>query len=438
MILFIRANHSVTLLHRTVAIMNINDTDLQTISHSETLLINELSRSLEAKDKKIYKFGFGQSPFPLPASVVAELQKHAGRKDYMPVQGLAPLRQAVADFHTQVDKLDWQAQRVIIGAGSKILIYAVMAAFKQADVLLVAPSWVSYEPQAKLCGHTVYRIQTSLEDNWRLTPESLERCCNNRKEPHHPMILVLNYPGNPDGLTYTASELERLATVCRDNKVLLISDEIYGLLNHKGEHQSIARYYPEGTIVTTGLSKWCGAGGWRLGVCHVPLALGDALMQRMLGIASETWSCVCSPIQLAAIKAYDYNSEIQQHLAKQRKILARLGRQCSDALNDANIVTPAPQGGFYLFPDFELWRDQLASRGINTSTELTRAILQQTGVALLPGEAFGMPASSLTVRLSYVDFDGGKALACYSDNDKLDQVTAKVNEGIKAMIDWLA
>ncbi len=417
--------------------MKIEESHLQTISHSETLLINELSRSLEAKDQKIYKFGFGQSPFPLPDTVVASLQQHAYRKDYMPVQGLPALREAVAEFHSELDGVKWHSDCVLIGSGSKILIYAVMAAFKQADVLLVSPSWVSYEPQAKICGHQVYRIQTSLEEQWRLTPEKLIQCCENRTDPSLPIIMVLNYPGNPDGLTYTASELESIASVCRDYNILLISDEIYGLLNHKGKHQSIARFYPEGTIVTTGLSKWCGGGGWRLGVCHVPAALGAGLMQRMVGIASETWSCVTSPIQLAAIQAYTNNQEIQSHLTKQRRILSRLGNQCAESLNQSKVITPAPQGGFYLFPDFGLWRDKLTARGITTSGELTSAILEQTGVALLPGVAFGMPETSLTARLSYVDFNGEKALQAWQQDEELDRVTAHVREGIAKLVEWI-
>ena len=142
-----------------------------------------------------------------------------------------------------------------------MLIYAIMAAFKKANIFLVTPSWVSYEPQARLAGHTVYRIHTTFENKWRLLPDQLEKALDGVKDKEYPSILVLNYPGNPDGLTYKKEKLEELATVLKKHNVIVISDEIYGLLNHKGEHCSIAKFY-KNTIVTTGLSKWAGAGGW--------------------------------------------------------------------------------------------------------------------------------------------------------------------------------
>jgi len=237
--------------------------------HSETLLINEVSNRLAADNRPLYRFGFGQSPFPVPKHVVQALRSNAHRKEYLNAQGLPELRRAVADFHNQVDASDWHPDQIIIGAGSKILLYCLMAAVKSADVALISPSWVSYEPQAKLARHRVWRIKTRFEDRWRLTPEVLNRFCDMRNEPDRPLILVLNYPGNPDGETYSASALRDLADVMRRHHVYVISDEIYGLLHHKGEHVSLAQFYPEGTMVTSGLSKWCGAGGWRLGICHI-------------------------------------------------------------------------------------------------------------------------------------------------------------------------
>lgn len=410
------------------------DAYLRPINHSETLLINERSGALEAT-RKVFRFGFGQSPFPVPAGVSARLREHAEEKAYLPVQGLRTLREAVAAFHREQDAVDWQAERVLVGPGSKLLIYAVMAAFTRAEVLLISPSWVSYEPQAHLAGHAVYRLQTTAESHWRLSAEQLERFCAAREQPELPLILVLNYPGNPSGTTYSEAELQALAGVMRRYNVLVISDEIYGMLNHAGQHRSLARYYPEGTLVTGGLSKWCGAGGWRLGVMHVPDMLAGNLLPRLLGVASETWSCVSSPVQYAATEAYAFGPEIQDYVAREREVLSLIGNTAAGRLNEAGVMTAAPEGGFYLFPDFAGWREQLAQRGIHSSDQLCTALLEEAGVALLPGTAFGMPGEALVARLSYVNFDGAESLQLDAD---LQQIALPVLAGIAAINHWLA
>lgn len=395
---------------------------LRPIQHSETLLINERSASL-AQTRPVHRFGFGQSPFPVPPIMQAALREHAGEKAYLPVQGLPALREAVARFHRLQDQVDWQPERTLIGPGSKLLIFAVMAAFTRAEVLLVSPSWVSYEPQAHLAGHRVHRLQTTAAAHWRLSANQLDEFCRARANPELPLILVLNYPGNPSGTSYSADELPALAAVMRRHGVLVISDEIYGMLHHQGEHQSIAQWYPEGTLVTGGLSKWCGAGGWRLGVMHVPEALSDTLLPRLFGVASETWSCVAAPIQYAAIQAYEYGPEIQDFVQYQRNLLREIGTTAAHKLNDAGIDTAAPEGGFYLFPDFGSMRARLAQRGIKGSNTLCAALLEEAGVALLPGTAFGMPEEELVARLAYVNFDGKNPEPVY--------------QGIQAILDWV-
>ncbi len=399
--------------------------------HSETLLINEVSNRLAADNRPLYRFGFGQSPFPVPEHVVEALRSNAHRKEYLNAQGLPELRRAVADFHNQVDGSDWHPDQIIIGAGSKILLYCLMAAVKSADVALISPSWVSYEPQAKLAQHRVLRIKTRFEDRWRLTPEVLDQFCDMRDEPDRPLILVLNYPGNPDGETYSANALRDLADVMRRHHVYVISDEIYGLLHHKGEHVSLAQFYPEGTMVTSGLSKWCGAGGWRLGICHIPTQLGPDYLQRVIGVASETYSCVSTPVQLAALTAYTYDQRIHDFLQQQRAILSEIGNRCADMLEKGGVRVYRPEGGFYLFPDFSPFSESLVLRGIDTGNALTSRLLQDTGVALLPGSAFGMDENSLTARLAYVDFDGAQALR--------DEVAdaSHLYQGIEKLCAWL-
>lgn len=405
---------------------------LRRLPHSETLRINERSDQL-SQHRYVVRFGFGQSPFPVPERLQHALAEHAHEKSYAPVQGLPELRSAVAAFHAREDNVDWSADRVLIGPGSKLLIYAALAAFEQAEVLLVSPSWVSYDPQARLAGHPVHRIKTSADNEWRLTPEDLERTCAEHSS-RVPRILIFNYPNNPTGISYDPTALEALAAVARRHNLLVVSDEIYGRLDHQGSHRSFAQFYPEGTLVTGGLSKWCGAGGWRLGIMHIPEAIADTLTPSLLGVASETWSCVATPIQFAAITAYEGHADVEDYLRQQRAILADLGQRCAERLNAADVITALPQGGFYLFPNFEAWRASLATRGITTASELCDRLLAEAGVALLPGSAFGMPPEQLTARLSYVNFDGARALAA---KESLEDIFAPVLQGIDALCAWL-
>ncbi|MCF6225712.1 MAG: pyridoxal phosphate-dependent aminotransferase, partial [Xanthomonadales bacterium] len=321
---------------------------------------------------------------------------------------------------------------IIVGAGSKILIFSVMAAFDHAEVLLPAPSWVSYEPQAKLAGHKHSWISTRFEDRWNLTAQSLDDFCNNRKNPEVPLILVLNYPNNPSGQSYSAKELADLAVVMKKHKIIVIADEIYGLLNYSYPQASIAHHYPEGSITSSGLSKWCGAGGWRLGFIHVPSTLGTELFQAIISVASETYSCASSPIQIAATTAYSEQSLAQEFLEKQIKLLKQISIYCTNCLTDIGIKVHPAVGGFYLFPDFSFYQEQLKNKGVSTSNQLTTAIMDETGVALLPGSAFGMPSESLTARLAFVDFDGSQILKKEYESAEFD----KLKQGIQKLAQW--
>ena len=168
----------------------------------------------------------------------------------------------------------------------------------------------------------------------------------------------------------------------------------------------------------------------------MPAALGGELFQRLLGVASETWSSVASPIQQAAITAYTASPALDAYLQRQRAVLAVLGTWCAARLNAAGVRTHAPDGGFYVFPDFAAHRQRLAARGITSSGELTRRLLAEAGVALLPGSAFGCPPEQLTVRLAYVDFDGGELLA--SSGEVLGTPALRQTQaGIEAIVAWL-
>ena len=405
---------------------------LRSGKESETLLINQISLLRANNNQEVYKFGFGQSPFLVPKKISDALAQAAPRKEYMSVQGDLQLRKSIAKFHQKMENRDFHADQIIVGAGSKILIFSIMAAFEKAEVILPAPSWVSYEPQAKLVGHKVDWIQSSFEDKWSLTANSLDQYCNNRKDQSIPLILVLNYPNNPTGQTFNSEQLKELAAVMKKHKVIVIADEIYSLLKFEDRQDSIAKYYPEGCIVSSGLSKWCGAGGWRLGFVHIPKELGKELFQAVIAVASETYSCAPAPIQVAARTAYQETELVNKFLSSQISLLSQVNDYCTTALNNIAVNTHPCEGGFYLFPDFSAFKTELNNHKTFTSNDLTAAIMDATGVALLPGTAFGMSPESLTTRLAFVDFDGSQIL---SSSEKID--FNQVKQGIDILCDWL-
>ncbi|QAR33143.1 aminotransferase class I/II-fold pyridoxal phosphate-dependent enzyme [Geovibrio thiophilus] len=383
----------------------ISDT-IKSMPVSATLGINERSNAMILAGKKVYKLGLGQSPFPVAAPVIQALKDNARQKDYLPVRGLKELREAVAAYYGRAQGLGFTWDDIIIGPGSKELMFILQLVY-DADLLLPSPSWVSYAPQAALTGRRVCWLNTERDNKWLLTPDTLEAEC--AKDPARPRVLLLNYPNNPTGYSYNADELHALAETARRYGVLILSDEIYGEVNHDGSHVSIAKFYPEGTIVSGGLSKWCGAGGWRLGTFAVPTGLRK-IVDAMAVVASETFTSVSAPIQYAAVKAFTPDKEIDAYLFHSRKVLKALGAYCADTLRNAGAELVRPDGGFYLFPDFSPLKDKLSARGIHDSAEMCERLLEETGVATLAGSCFGRPADELTLRLSYVDFDGGAAI----------------------------
>lgn len=408
---------------------------------SATVAINEKSNALLKSGKKVYRFGFGQSPFPVPDIVVKALQENAFQKDYLPVRGLPELRAAIADFINRRKGTSADAGDVLIGPGSKELMFLLQLSY-YGELVIPAPCWVSYAPQAQIIGRHIMRVPTRRENNLLLMPDELEAICIS--DPERPRLLILNYPANPTGTAYDGPTLQALAEVARKYRITVLSDEIYAELDHHGRSKSIAEYYPEGTIISGGLSKWCGAGGWRLGFFVFPKSM-KRLEDAMAVCASETFTSTSAPIQYAAVKAFEGSQEIEDYLVSARAVLAAVGRYVYNRLSGMEVYMPRPDGGFYLFPDFEVFREGLLRKGLHTDREMCEALLEEAGVALLPGSDFGVRPDRYTARLSYVDFDGRAAMAAARENlakqQALDDafveaVCPNVAGGVGAMAQW--
>ena len=363
---------------------------------SPTLRVNEMARSMQAEGKKVFHLGFGESQIPVPDWLVETLKKHAHEVSYLPVQGLPGLREAVARDYTQSTGIKVSAEQIIITPGSKAALYLAINLI-EGDVLLPRPSWVSYAPQAMYSGKKVF---------WFNTADDLQHIITEAKQQGgNPILLVLNSPNNPSGHSFIESELKAFAKTARDNNLVVLSDEIYGKLCTQQPYASIASHYPEGSIITTGLSKDAGLGGWRLGWAIVPAGeAGADMLSVFKGFASELWSSPASPIQYAAIDILQH-PELKQFTADSAQFHAARTEVLYNELSKLNLSMPKPSGGYYVYPSFNAYRNQLEKIGITTSEQLQDYLLEKYQIATLAGSAFGDTPENLCLRLSSTFMD---------------------------------
>ena len=399
---------------------------VKNLSISSTLRINEISKELESEGKEIFKFGFGQSPFEVPENVATELKNNAYQNKYLPIQGLPELRKVIAKFVSSRKKYEYKAENILVGPGTKELMFLLHILF-DGEVLLPAPSWVSYEPQAIIGRNKVHWVNTIRENNWFPIAEDIEKIVLKNKNNNY--LLFLNSPNNPSG--QICKNLKELSEVVKKYNILVLSDEIYSELSFENNYMSISNYCPEQTIISSGLSKWCAAGGWRLGFFAIPSQLKN-FKNSLKILCSESFTSVSAPIQYAAVEAYEGNHS--KYLNDVKKILSFTGNYAYKNLKSNVINITKPEGGFYLLPEFN-------NAKFSSSSEMCKDILNKIGVALLPGSDFGLDKSRMIARLSFTDFNGSSFLDNTLGRNKLDNADLKKNApnivyGVAALKEW--
>ncbi len=405
---------------------NLTKKSILKLKPSSTLVINEKSKELIENGKKVYKFGFGQSPFPVPEKIVSALKDHAHRKEYLPIQGLDRLRDAISKNLKIKTGIYYPKENIVITPGSKEAMLLLHVAFN-GEIILSAPSWVSYEPQAIIGRNKVHWIQTNRENNWFPTASQLEKKIKSIKRKN--LIFILNSPNNPSGTI--CKNLKELADVAKRYNLLVLSDEIYTDLTFCNKYESISQYYPDGTFISGGLSKWCGAGGWRVGFFAVPNKFSP-LLENIKTLASESYSTVNSPAQYAAVEAYE--GDYSEYKSKTINILRSVGNYVYNNLKSNKVLINPPQGAFYLMPEFP-------NKKYKNSVQLCKAILQETGVAMLPASDFGFNSKRMLTRLCYIDFNGEDFLKATLkiktiDDRIIEKYAPNVVEGIKKLSNW--
>lgn len=389
----------------------------QNLRPSATLAINELVRLKQQRGETIYHLGFGESPFPVYSSIQQDLRKYVDHKRYLSTQGLESLRNMVSEFYQRAFHLTYSPDQIIIGPGSKLLLFALMALL-DGDLLLPRPSWVSYQHQAAFLKKRVHYIPTTVDENYLVTANSLDSFLqDNNLDSTQGKLLLLNYPCNPTGQTYSKDQLESLGKIIRDYNFVVLSDEIYGLTTYSQVHTSIAHFLPERTFVTGGIAKDRSLGGFRLGVLLIPEGQPE-LLRAILAFGSETWSCVSTPIQYALIEGYRPTSALMRFIQDCTEIHRLVTTHVYDHLQTVSIRCPRPEGAFYLFPDWNRWKRHLQEKDILNSTALATHLLENYNVATLSGAEFGMPPSNYCLRLATVDYDGTNALNVFQSDRK--------------------
>lgn len=380
---------------------------ISSLKESATLLINQHAIKLRNEGRDICHLGFGESPFPVPDTMQVALSENSHRKQYITGKGLPELRKAVADFFQYKFGYNYTAENIFIGPGSKELIFQHVYLL-EGPLIVPSPSWVSYGPQANIRSKKFIPIPTDIKNSYRLQAEELDETFSGQNYPQS--ILILNNPNNPTGSVHSSDELRDLAEVCRKHGVIVISDEIYALTKFGSRtFEGIAKYYPEGTITTSGISKAFSAGGWRLGFAMIPNEL-NAIVPPLNAFVSETFSCVSAPVQYGSLPAFENYEHVRKHVELCRDIHEAAGELLYQRFIEIGLNCPKPQGAFYLFPDFENFKEKLNSQGIRTSVELTKRLLDEAGIALLPGSDFYFPHDFLGVRVASVDYNGAQVM----------------------------
>eukprot|EP00794_Sanderia_malayensis_P003466 gene3466-3963_t len=330
---------------------NMIRSDLCNYKVASNLGLNEKIVQRIENGEKIYHMAFGQSPFPIYEPAVKALQNYAHENAYLPVAGIKELRQAIIQFHERSDGIHGiSSDDVIVSTGTKQLSFLLFSVFG-GDVYLPSPTWTTYRPQTVLAHHQPIVINTMVENGWKIDAAELDNMFENNKESKK--LLVLINPDNPTGTSYTAEDNKAIAKVCKKHNAIVLSDEIYSLLNFNEDHDSIYKHYPEGTILQNGLSKWASAGGWRIGYHIYPPSLSN-IKAAVRSAGSHTYSCASAPIQYAALEYFKFDAECAEYVAHCRRILKALSQYIHKELTEIGIKVLPPKGGFYMMPDFEV------------------------------------------------------------------------------------
>jgi aspartate aminotransferase len=369
---------------------------IEAVSPSATIAITTRAKQLQADGVDVVSFAAGEPDFDTPAFIkeAAKAALDAGDTKYNPKQGKA-LLQAISDKIKRDSGLDIPADQIVVTFGGKHALYdAFQATVDPGDgVLIPAPYWVSYPEMVNLAGGTPIFLETSLETNFKITPQQILDNADKAK------ILVLNSPSNPTGVTYTRDELAALAEAVLQTDLMVFSDEIYENLIY-GDTKftcfaTLDKRLEERTLIVNGLAKTFSMTGWRLGWAAGPKDIITGIRKLM---SHETTNPV-SFAQAGALAAYT-DPQAADTIEAMRSEFEKRGKHMVARLNAMDGVSCCePTGAFYCFPDVSAhFGRELGGKVVNGSLDLAAVALDEANIAVVPGVAFGQDKC---IRLSF-------------------------------------
>ncbi len=382
---------------------------LSRVKPSPTIAVSNLAAELKAQGKDVIGLGAGEPDFDTPQNIkdAAKAAIDAGRTKYTAVDGIAELKQAICKKFERENGLSYKPSQVSVGTGGKQILYnALMATLNPGDeVIIPAPYWVSYPDMVLLAGGTPVIATATIETNFKLTPEALEAAITPKTK-----WFIFNSPSNPTGAGYTRAELKALTDVLlRHPHVWIMSDDMYEHLVFDGfEFCTPAEVEPalyERTLTCNGVSKAYAMTGWRIGYAAGP----ENLIGAMRKIQSQSTSNPSSVSQWAAVEALNGP---QDFLADNVALFLRRRNLVVEMLNAAEGITcPTPDGAFYVYPSIAgcIGKTSPDGKKIDTDEDFATALLEEEGVAVVFGGAFGL---SPNFRVSYATSDENLREAC--------------------------
>ena len=357
------------------------------VTPSLTLAIDSLAKEMKKNGEDVCSFSAGEPDFDTPTHIKAAAKKalDEGKTRYGPAAGEPGLRKAIAEKLLRDNQLAYNADNVIVTNGGKQSLYNLIMALIEAgdEVIIPAPYWLSYPEMVTLAGGTSVIVNTSLENQYKITPEQLEAAITPKTK-----LFVLNSPSNPTGIVYTPEEIAALAKIVVEKDILVVSDEIYEKILYDGAiHRSIASFGPEifqRSIISNGFAKAFSMTGWRVGYIAGPVEIVKAMTK----IQSHSTSNVCTFAQYGAIAALaspqDCIEEMVKAFSERRQYILERVRSLP------GLNCPTPNGAFYVFID-------ISQTGLK-SRDFCQKLLETQKVAAIPGIAFG---ADDCIRLSY-------------------------------------
>ncbi len=368
---------------------------IQSMEPSATLEMAKKSRELKSQGVDIISLSLGEPDFDTP-----EYIKNAGINaivnnitKYPPVAGFMELREAISTKFKRDNNLDYKPSQVVVSTGAKqSLANIFLSVLDEGDeVIIFAPYWVTYYEQIKLAQGVPVVLQSDISSDYKINPEELKEAINEKTK-----LIIFSSPCNPSGTVFSKENLSEIADIVKDHpEVVIISDEIYELINFEGKHESIAQFdsVKEQTVIVNGVSKGFAMTGWRLGYIAAPQWLADACIKAQGQITSGT----STVSQMAAIEALSQSPSKVDYMVKEfkeRKEIVVAGLNAIDG-----VICNNPTGAFYVFPDVSaFFGKSYEGKTINNASELALFVLEQGKVSIVTGDAFGTPT---TIRISY-------------------------------------